>query len=292
MKSKRLMAVVFFVFLVIPVSGQEQPFSFIMLTDPQFGLYAADKDFVRETANYEFAVSTVNRLKPKFVIVLGDLVNKQGNPEQIREFLRISGKIDSSIPVYYLPGNHDVGHQPTSETVAAYRKSIGRDFYSFRAGPVYGIVLDSTLFLEPKNVAAEYQEQYSWLKKELETAKASGAGQVIVFQHHPLFSDNANEPDQWGNFPVERRKALLELLHNAGVHFVFAGHLHKNICVRDGDLEITGVASVGMPFGDDGSGLMVATVTSKGLQHRYYEFGKMPDRLDLETKAPPARSPF
>jgi serine/threonine-protein phosphatase CPPED1 len=282
MKFKWAIVCTLFVVVVIPGFGQEQPFSFIMFTDPQFGMYAQDKDFIRETANYEFAVATANRLKPGFVIVLGDLVNKEGNPEQIREFLRISGKIDSTIPVYYLPGNHDVGHQPTSETIAAYRKNIGRDYYSFRAGPVYGIVLNSTLIIDSQKADAEYQEQFSWLKKELETAKASGAAHTIIFLHHPIFMDNVNERDQYGNIPIERRRPLLELLHNAGVRYVFAGHVHKNITVRDGDLEMTACGPVGMPFGDDGSGIRLAVIAAKGLQHRYYNFGKMPDRLEIK----------
>jgi 3',5'-cyclic AMP phosphodiesterase CpdA len=262
-----------------------------MLTDPQFGMYAQDKDFVRETANYEFAVATVNRLKPGFMIVLGDLVNKEGNPEQIREFLRISRKIDSTIPVYYVAGNHDVGHRPTKETIEAYRKVFGRDYYSFRAGPVYGIVLNSTLITESQGADAEYKEQLSWFKKELETAKASGAPHIIVFQHHPLFLDNVNERDQYGNFPIDRRRPMLELMHDAGVHYVFAGHVHKNITVRDGDLEMTACGPVGMSFGDDGSGLRLAVITAKGLQHRYYDFGRMSNRPVIEDPAQP-KSPF
>jgi|WetSurMetagenome_2_1015567.scaffolds.fasta_scaffold97103_2 serine/threonine-protein phosphatase CPPED1 len=281
---KHRLALVFTLFLAIaiPGFGQDQPFSFIMLTDPQFGMYTSDKDFVRETANYEFAVANVNRLKPGFVIVLGDLTNKTGDPDQIREFSRISAKIDSSIPVHYLAGNHDLGRQPTSESIAAFRKNFGRDYYSFRAGPIYGIVLDSSLIIDPQKAEAEYQEQLAWFKKELDTAKGSGAPQIIVFQHHPIFLDNVNEPDQYGNFPMERRRQVLELMHKAGVHHVFAGHLHKNITVRDGDLEITAVGPVGMPLGDDGSGIRLGVVTSKGLRHQYYSFGKMPDSLEIK----------
>ena len=291
MKFKWAIVFALFIVVVIPGFGQEQPFSFIMLTDPQFGMYTNNKEFARETANYEFAVATVNRLKPGFIIVLGDLVNKEGNPEQIREFLRISGKIDPSIPAYYVAGNHDVGHEPTSQTIAEYRKNIGRDFYSFRAGPVYGIVLNSGLIITPQKAQPEYEEQHSWLKKELETAKASGASHIIVFQHHPIFIDNVNERDQYGNIPMERRRPLLELLHNAGVRHVFAGHVHKNITVRDGDLEMTSCGPVGMPFAEDPSGIRLANITAKGLQHRYFSFGKMPDRLALESPGPP-KSPF
>jgi serine/threonine-protein phosphatase CPPED1 len=109
------------ILLAIPGAGQEQPFYFMMLADPQLGMYANNGNFVRETANLEFAIATVNRLKPGFVIMLGDLVNKAGDADQQREFKRIAGKIDPSVPVYYAPGNHDVDREPTPESLAAYR---------------------------------------------------------------------------------------------------------------------------------------------------------------------------
>jgi len=72
--------------------GKAQPFHFIMLTDTQFGMYTADKSFAQETANFEFAVAAMNRLKPGFIIVLGDLVNRAADPAQIGEYKRIAGQ--------------------------------------------------------------------------------------------------------------------------------------------------------------------------------------------------------
>jgi len=91
---------------------------FIQLADPQFGAFTQDKDFVQETANYEFAVANINRIKPAFVIVCGDLINKTGDPVQTAEYHRVTAMIDKSIPVYAVPGNHDVGNTPTAETLA------------------------------------------------------------------------------------------------------------------------------------------------------------------------------
>jgi serine/threonine-protein phosphatase CPPED1 len=283
MKNKTVLLLVLLVVLAIPALGQETTY-FMMLTDTQMGLFASDTNFVQETANFEFAVATVNRLKPSFVVILGDLINKTGDPEEIKEFQRIYKKIDASIPAYLVAGNHDIGHVPTVEGVAAYRKIFGRDYYSFRAGPVYGIILDSNLICEPKNVSSEYEEQLSWFKKELETAKASGAPNIIVFQHHPYFVKEANEPDQSFNIAGERRKPFLDLLHSYGVHSVFAGHTHKNYVAKDGDLEMTATAAIGMPFGEDGSGLRIAAVTSAGVLHRYYDFGKLPSKLPVLSK--------
>ena len=284
MKNRILFLFAFLVVITIPGYAQE-PFYFMMITDPQFGLYAGDKNFVQETANYEFAVATINRLKPSFVVILGDLVNKTGDPEQIKEFQRISKKIDGSIPVYLVTGNHDIGAGPTTETLAAYRKNFGRDYYSFRSGPVYGIVLDTAIMVASKNASSDYQDQLAWLKKELETAKASGAAHIIVFQHHPYFTTDAKEADQPFNIPGESRKPFLDLLHSYGVHYVFAGHTHKNYVAKDGDMEMVATGPVGMPFGDDGSGIRLAAVTPSGVQHHYFDFGKLPAKLTVTSQS-------
>jgi 3',5'-cyclic AMP phosphodiesterase CpdA len=77
-----------------------EPFFFVQLTDPQFGMFTTNADIVQETANFEFAVATLNRLRPAFVVITGDLVNKPGDVSQIAEYRRVVAKIDPSIPVH------------------------------------------------------------------------------------------------------------------------------------------------------------------------------------------------
>src|SRR5438093_10256016 len=100
---------------------------FIQMSDPQFGMYAKNRDFAQETANFEFAIANANRLRPAFVVVCGDLINKAGDPAQTAEYWRIARKLDG-IPLYNVPGNHDVGNEPTPESLAAFRKKFGRDY--------------------------------------------------------------------------------------------------------------------------------------------------------------------
>jgi len=181
----------------IPLVAQNNgQFFFVQLADPQFGAFSADRDFVQETINYEFAVANINRLKPAFVVICGDLINKVGDPVQTAEYDRITAKFDKSIPVYAVAGNHDVGNEPTAETLAYYRGHFGPDYYSFRQGDVFGIVLDSSLISAPAKVQDEADKQEAWLKTELATAKASGARHVVVFQHHSWFLEDPNEETQ------------------------------------------------------------------------------------------------
>src|SRR4051812_32928891 len=118
--------------LVSALASFGQDVVFLQMSDTQFGMYTKDVDFVQETANYEFAVANANRLKPRFVIVCGDLVNKAGDAAQIAEYKRISGKLDPAVKLYQVAGNHDVGNEPTPESLAAWREKFGRDYYSFR----------------------------------------------------------------------------------------------------------------------------------------------------------------
>src|SRR5512140_2543061 len=113
-----LRRVLLFFVLAAALSAQ----TFVQMTDPQFGMLTSNKTFDHETANLEFAVAAANRIKPAFVVVTGDLVNRTGDAAQIAEYLRILQKLDPTIPVHSLPGNHDVGNEPTNESLAAYRQ--------------------------------------------------------------------------------------------------------------------------------------------------------------------------
>jgi len=250
---------------------------FIQIADTQFGAFTGDKDFAQETLNYEFAVANINRLKPAFVVICGDLINKTGDDIQSAEYHRITKKIDPSIPVYALPGNHDVGNDPTPETLAYYRKNFGRDYYSFQQRDLYGIVLDASVISAPGKVQDEANKQEAWLKTELATAKASGARHIVVFQHQSWFLERVDEADQYFNIPKAARTRYLDLLKGAGVRYVFAGHYHRNAFAKDGNLEVITTGPISRPLGSDPSGIRIVTVHPDRIDHQYYTLGNIPN---------------
>ncbi|HVY93443.1 MAG TPA: metallophosphoesterase [Bryobacteraceae bacterium] len=260
-----------------------EPVYFVQASDPQFGMYTDNRDFAQETANWTFAIANINRLHPAFLVVTGDLVNKGADAAQIAEYKRISGMLDPSIHLYSVPGNHDVGNDPTPESLAEYRKNIGPDYYSFREGPVYGIVLDSSLFKAPAKVMDEAAKQEKWLEAELEKAKASSA-MPVVFLHISLFLEKPDEPEQYFNQPVEARKRVLELLHRYDVRYVFAGHYHRNDFGKDGDLEMITTNAAGKALGAEGSGFRIAEVSGGRIVNEFYSFGKVPNQLPALVK--------
>lgn len=261
-------------------AAANEPFFFIQLTDPQFGMFADNTNFVQETANFEFAVATVNRLHPAFVVVTGDLVNRTGDAAQIKEYKRILAEVDPTIPVYNVAGNHDVGNAPTPGAVAAYTNQFGPDHYSFQYGDFVGIVLDSNLIQAPQKVTELAAAQEQWLETELEKAHRDGARHIAVFQHHSWFLKNANEPDQYFNLPRASREKYMALFKKFGVEDVFCGHYHRNRVARDGSVEVVTTGAVGRPLGGDKSGMQVVIVRDSGIEHHFYGLGEIPTRID------------
>jgi 3',5'-cyclic AMP phosphodiesterase CpdA len=253
--------------------------TFIQMSDPQFGMYSKDQNFVHETANFEFAIATANRLKPTFVVVTGDLINQAGNAAQAAEYHRIAAKLAPGIRLFSVPGNHDVENEPTKESLARYRERFGPDYYTFQVGGITGVVLNSNLEKGAEHVPDEAAKMEAWFRQELVKAK-SGAGRMIVFQHIPFFLAEPNEEDQYFNIPRDTRARYLKLLHEAGVEYVFAGHYHRNSEGRDGALDMVTTGPVGMPIEGGKSGIRIVTVTPAGVKHQYFDFGDLPETLE------------
>ena len=253
--------------------------TFIQMSDPQFGMYTRDQAFDHETANFEFAIATANRLKPAFVVITGDLINKPGDAAQAAEYKRIAAKLDPRIHLYSVPGNHDVGNEATPQLLATYRERFGRDYYSFREGDIAGIVVNSSLLKAPKNVPDEGAKMEAWLKIELEKARSEGAKHILIFEHIPPFLKDPAEPETYDSFPPETRARYLKLLHQYGVKHIFNGHYHASTETREGDLEIIITGPVGQPLKGGKSGMRIVTVTPEAVRHKYYDFGELPEAL-------------
>ncbi len=275
MKLRRL-------FLLVLLASKVQPAGFFLqMSDPQFGMYTENRDFAQETVNFEFAIGTANRLRPKFVVICGDLINQAGNPAQAAEYHRIAAKLDPAIKLYSVAGNHDVGNQPTPASLAAYREKFGADYYSFTSDDLEGFVLNSSLIAAPVHAVAEAERQEAWLTAALGKPRAAGVRFRVVFQHHPWFLERADEPDQYFNIPTATRMRYLKLFHASGVTHVFAGHYHRNAYGRDGLLEMITTGPVGKFLGDDPSGIRVVTWSEAGIDHRYYGFGSIPHEISI-----------
>lgn len=170
-------------------------FTFVQLSDPQLALlerYGEKRDppykWDRELDLVDRAIAAVNNLlnKPKFVIICGDLVDaepgKPGRKEQISDLKSALMKISEDIPIFTVPGNHDLGNSPSSADINDYKSHWGDDYYAFWCGKVKNIVLNSQPYFDATNCKAELGTQDSWLNAELSAGENQKAEMIIIYQ--------------------------------------------------------------------------------------------------------------
>jgi hypothetical protein len=145
---------------------------------------------------------------------------------------------------------------------------------------MHGIVINSSLIKEPSLAPIEAAAQEAWLRSRLHVARGEHA-RVIVFQHHPWFLMRADEPDQYYNLPLARRREFLDLFVKSGVTHVFAGHYHRNSFGGDGPLDMVTTGPVGKPLGADSSGVRVVIVDRDRVVHFYYPLDSIPGAVPV-----------
>src|SRR5437016_2017784 len=89
----------FLILLACEIVHANGPEFFVNMADPQMGMYTKNQDTLQEQANLTFVVASINRLKPAFVVVCGDLVNRAGDAEQIRQYKRIMHELDPHLHI-------------------------------------------------------------------------------------------------------------------------------------------------------------------------------------------------
>lgn len=270
-------------------------FVFIFMADCQLGAFASfsgmnEDDVVRYAARgmkveagprvegiewdadrYRRAISRVNALRPAFAVMGGDMIDDPASEEQLEAVLEITSGLDPDIPMFWVPGNHDVAAdttRPDRHTLDKYREVFGRDYYVFDNGRIRFFVLDTVVIDSPELVPEELEEQLAWFEWEIERG-IEEQKTMILFGHHPLFVARPDEEDTYWNIPRLRRDPILDLVHRAGIKNAFAGHWHRNSVAWDGDFEMVTSGPVGYPLGDDPSGYRVVSVEQTRVSHRY-----------------------
>ena len=235
---------------------------FIQISDPQIGFL--ENGVEESAALIEKTAKMINRLSPDFVVVTGDMVNKPGDSLQLAVYFNGISKIEDGIPVYHIPGNHDIkGSSEVSRK--AYIDRFGYDRFSFtKQGHTFiGI---NTCPIKAGDMKAE-QEQFEWLEKEL--VKASNSKHRIIFTHCPIVVKNIDEEDEYMNFPKEIRKKYMDIFRKYNVSLVLSGHLHNNAgCTAEG-IELITSGPCGKPLGTGVSGLTIVNIEKGDITHEY-----------------------
>ncbi|MEE3367988.1 MAG: metallophosphoesterase [Planctomycetota bacterium] len=262
-----------------------KPFFFLQLADTQYGFFTQNQGFQQEITLINRAIEHVNRLKPRFIIVCGDLTHAiPSHPRytaQVRQFKADFSKVSKEIPLVCVCGNHDIGNQPDPDSISRYRKHFGDDYFGFWVGGVRCLVLNSSVIKDSAAAPGVLARQEEWFKTMLRNAQESQAQHILVFQHHPWFLKTEDEPEEYFNLPVARRLAALTAMKQYNVRAIFAGHYHRNAYGKAGSVEMITSGPVGRPLGKDPSGFRVVKVYQDRLEHKYYPLGAVPNQIEL-----------
>ena len=255
---KKIISVVCFllaVFVSHGIAADSAPFFFLQLSDPQFGFIDNNKSISAETEAMNKAVTAINQLKPPFVVITGDFVNNSKSKEQIAAYKSMIAQIDSSVKVYMIPGNHDIG-KVSRASIDNYKKNYGETHFSFRYGDCTFIGIDSNIIKEEDKEREEVQ--FKWLEQELQ--KTKDARFKFVFTHCSVFLKRMDEPVNYSNFSLPMREKYVRLFQKYGVNAIFAGHLHNNAYGKVGNMEMITIGPVGKVLGTGYQGMNLVKV--------------------------------
>ncbi|GHE36756.1 serine/threonine protein phosphatase [Sphingobacterium griseoflavum] len=159
-------------------------------------------------------------------------------PEYVKEIAKLQA------PVFNTIGNHDNDPYFASDWLSenAYRRVLGPTYYSFNIGQIHYIVLDNIEYINVggstgnignRNYNAKVAEQqFAWLKKDLETVDASTP--IILATHIQLH----HAPSITGSLPAFRMsngQQLVDLFTRFEQVHVLTGHTHVNYRVVRND---------------------------------------------------------
>ena len=208
---------------------------------------------------YTQTLEQVVKASPVFLMDLGDIFMTDKLPDKSEANIRaryelMKGFYDKlkGIPFYITLGNHDGELGYSKFNTKSYRKEYFPQqtgelaYYSFTGPDSLHISLDIFTYTmeSPKDDGWQWtlgKTQYDWLKKTLETSKAS---HKFVYVHHLLYGNAQSRGgveiakyNEWGGlnrdgtpgFDAKRPgwgKPVHQLLVDNGVDIVFKGHDH------------------------------------------------------------------
>lgn len=280
---KEIISVVCFllaVFVSHGIAADSAPFFFLQLSDPQFGFIDNNKSISAETEAMNKAVTAINQLKPPFVVITGDFVNNSKSKEQIAAYKSMIAQIDSSVKVYMIPGNHDIG-KVSRASIDNYKKNYGETHFSFRYGDCTFIGIDSNIIKEEDKEREEVQ--FKWLEQELQ--KTKDARFKFVFTHCSVFLKRMDEPVNYSNFSLPMREKYVRLFQKYGVNAIFAGHLHNNAYGKVGNMEMITIGPVGKVLGTGYQGMNLVKVYPDRFISEFIALNQFPKEVVMSDPA-------
>jgi len=175
---------------------------------------------------------------PAFVLHTGDLTHLS-KPVEFDTLQQVLSEL--SVPVFYVPGEHDVLEDDGKSYLARFGKETqGAGWYSFEQGGVHFIGLVNVVNLKAGGLGTLGAEQLEWLEKDVKRLKSSTP--IVVFAHIPLWSVYP----EWG-WGTEDSERALSYLKRFGSVSVLNGHIHQVMQKVEGHVTFHTAMSTAFP---------------------------------------------
>lgn len=187
----------------------------------------------------DLPVKTAGFFKDKLdlLILNGDIPDHSGEIKNFMTIHEIAGKVTcGEIPTVYSRGNHDLRGNHAEDLATYTPNRYGHSFYTFRLGPIWGILVDCGEDKDDSHAAygntncchAFRKRETKYIKEVIRNAEkeyaADGVKYKMVISHVP-FSHIQEEP-----FDIEQEiyaEWCSLLKENVKPHVMLSGHLHK-----------------------------------------------------------------
>ena len=187
------------------------------------------------TDNFDRVSEYIGNTRPDLVINSGDLAFDGPTNRDDLEFAK-TRHAALAVACRYLPGNHDIGDNPTQvgpvpaqpvteRDLQIFRTMFGEDYWRFDAAGWCFIGLNSLVM--NAGLASE-AEQFDWLASQL---SATGGRPVALFLHKPLFLNSPGDPELPATsiryVPMPARSRVVEMFGAVDLRLVASGHVHQ-----------------------------------------------------------------
>jgi plastocyanin len=191
---------------------------FVQISDSHIGFDKPANTDVTGTLRAAIAKIKSETEPPAFVLHTGDLTHLSKDTE----FDTLQSVLSElSMPVFYVPGEHDVLEDDGKRYLERFGKGTsGSGWHSFDKDGVHFIGLVNVVNLKAGGLGTLGPEQLEWLENDVK--RLSSSTPIVVFAHIPLWS--VYPEWGWGTDDSER---ALSYLKRFGSVSVLNGHIHQ-----------------------------------------------------------------
>ncbi|MDD2216033.1 MAG: FN3 domain-containing metallophosphoesterase family protein [Eubacteriales bacterium] len=217
----------------------QKPYTFKTLNRKKERLaFKVVNDIHAQNSNLKSMLGSINKSNTDLVIFNGDMISTVNHEEEI-----FSAFMDTSVdlfakevPIFYARGNHETRGKASPAFFNYFPTNTGEYYYTFQAGPVFFVVLDSgedkpDSDIEYSGLACfdEYRSrQKTWLESVTSSAEFKDAPFRIVIVHIPPAGST------WHG-TKEVADKFVSTLNNARIDVMLCGHTHDYQFISKGE---------------------------------------------------------